>query len=161
MAFTVLAEPFEAVYPAIAGVVRQREGPLSETVGERRPPLMVQAAVPDQMFNGVLVHEPKEAPGLTVIEHPLDEIAPEDFSTSLTKVLPEVTLVTFWSTLETTIREEHGYKVTLGGQVLRRVYLTRAMRAVIGTGRRRGRCSLSRPLRALPRRVSGSGWIGR
>jgi hypothetical protein len=80
-----------------------------------RPPLMVQAAEPDQLFNGTLVFSPAEAPEMTVIEHPLDEVAPEDFPISLTKVLPGVALVTFWSTLETTVRQEHGYKVTLRG----------------------------------------------
>ncbi len=125
IAFTVVPQTFDAIYPAVAGVVRHREGPLSEGRDERRPPLMVQAGTPGQMFNGTLVFSPKEAPGLTVIEHPLDEVGPEDFPTSLTKVLPEVELVTFWSNLDTTIRQEHGYKVTLGGKPMRYVRLTR------------------------------------
>lgn len=43
IAFTVLARPLEELCPAIAGVVRHREGPLSETPGERRSPPMVHA----------------------------------------------------------------------------------------------------------------------
>ncbi len=125
IAFTVVARPFDKIYQTVAGVVRQREGPLSEDRSERRPPLMVQAATPGQLFNGTLVFAPKEAPGVTVIEHPLDEVGPEDFPQSLAKVLPEAELVTFWSNLDTRVRQEHGYKVTRGGARLRYVRLTR------------------------------------
>ena len=60
-----------------------------------------------------------------MIEHPLDDVASEDFATSLTKVLPDVRLVTFWSTLDTTIRQEHGYKVLQRGEIIRRALITR------------------------------------
>ncbi len=125
IAFTLVTAPFEAVQPAIAGVVRHRDGPMSKTEGEHRPPLMAMEQTPGQEFNGTLVWSPAEMPSATVIEHPLDEVAPEDFPASLTKVLPEATLVTFWSTLDTTIRQEHGYKVLQGGEIIRRALITR------------------------------------
>ncbi len=125
IAFTLVSAPFEATRSAIAGVVRHRDGPMSETEGERRPPLMVMEQTPGQIFNGTLVWSPAELPSATVIEHPLDEVGPEDFPASLTKVLPDLTMVTFWSNLDTTIRQEHGYKVTKDRKVIRRASVSR------------------------------------
>ncbi len=125
VAFTLIRAPFEEVQPVAAGVIRHREGPMGEMTGERRPPLMVRQQTPEQIFNGTLVFSPKEAPGITLIEHPLDDVAPEDFPTSLAKVLPDADLVTIWSDLATATRQEHGFKVTRGENLVRYVRLTR------------------------------------
>jgi hypothetical protein len=41
--FTVVDAPFETVRPIAEGVIRARQGPSGEIVGECRPPLMAQS----------------------------------------------------------------------------------------------------------------------
>lgn len=125
IAFTIVFQPMESLEESLAGLVRRREGAIGETVGEQRPPLMAQTQTPGQQFNGTLVFQPKEAPGLTVIEHPLDHVALESFSNALAKVLPDERIITFWSDLDTSTRQSHGYKVIEKGNRARYVELSR------------------------------------
>lgn len=125
IAFTIVFRPMESVKENLAGLVRRREGAIGETVGERRPPLMAQTQTPGQHFNGTLIFQPKEVSGLTVIEHPLDDVAQESFSNALAKVLPDERIITFWSDLDTSTRQSHGYKVIENGNCTRYVELSR------------------------------------
>ena len=135
--FTIAFAPYDAIVGTVAGVVRRREGPVGVIDGERRPPMMVLADMQQEaevspapkmhapVFNGVLIFAPPEAPGLTVIEHPLDTVSAEGFPASLARVLPELSMVTFDSVMETALRQQHVYQVRKGNNVSRTVLLSR------------------------------------
>ncbi len=137
IAFTVAEAPFDQVAPVAAGVIRARQGPSGEIVGERRPPMMAlaemqAAATAGQadppgipVFQGVLIFSPAEAPHLTVIEHPLDFVGPAGLPEDLAKVLDTTRLYTFDSSLETANRQHHGLSLRQGERVLRRATLSR------------------------------------
>ena len=136
-AFTVVEAPFDVVEPLAAGVIRARQGPSGALPGERRLPIMAldhmqkdAAAGKDVLgasliFEGNLIFSPAEAPQLTVIEHPFDEVSTASFPQDLSRVMPDTRLITFDSTLESTVRALHGYLARRGDTVERHAYLSR------------------------------------
>ncbi len=137
IAFTLVEAPFEVVAPVAAKVVRARQGPSGAVEGERRPPALalsdMQAAaekgLPDPpgmpLFEGALIFAPAEAPHLTVIEHPLDFVGPEELPVDLGRVMDKTRMITFDSSLDKRHRQHHGMRCRLGNTLLRRAALSR------------------------------------
>lgn len=129
--FTIISAQFDEVHKTIGGVIRRREGPVGVIEGELRPPLLVQSQENAKSgsgrpgagprpgagnFNGTLIASPAEAPHMTLIEHPLSDVTSESLPASLARVMPNVTMVSFLSEMETENRQRHGYHLRTGAQ---------------------------------------------
>ena len=139
LSLTIVPAPFEIVAPIAAGVVKVRERAIGATHGERMPPMMWldemrrreksgEKGLDDPpglpQFNGTLIWSPVETPDFTVIEHPLDDVAGTGFPKDLARVLPDMTLTTFDSIMETARRQDHSLTVRKGRTTLRSVTAT-------------------------------------
>ena len=139
LSLTIVPAPFETIAPIAAGIVKVRENAIGATQGERMPPMMWLSEMQRRektgekepsdppgfpQFNGTLIWSPIEAPDFTVIEHPVDNVCGTGFPEDLARVLPEMTLTTFDSIMETAKRQDHSLTIRKGKTIHRSVTAT-------------------------------------
>lgn len=125
---TLVFAPFDAVLPATVGTFRATYGhAMLEDADDRKDIVMRRLQDAETQpnvlhFQSGTILEPSDAPHISVIE---DWCGPDP--DALGHVLPETTLISFFTVWEKATVEQHSYTVRRGPEVIRHVSLDRNM----------------------------------